>query len=285
MAELAEGVKEPVEIDTTTSESPTEETNDDGVVAFGEESLTEEKVEDDNTESGAEAKTEEAEVEPSKTQTEEPSPKNAETRKQQLNNEIRDKVAERNALRREIAELNRQKYQMKNPADLPTVEALTEQINPETGDYYTRTEAKLARIEAECELEREQRQIDEYTDSIVDNRLRLRDEADQALKDFPMFDENSPLYNEKLAKQADEIAEGLIIKDNTGEIIGSNGSIYGVYAAIANAAKSAETTGKIAGRKAAVNMMDSADIVGSSSSSAVDDGDDPFLKGFERVTD
>ena len=287
MAEEADGVKNAEEIDTSTTESPTEEINDDGVISLDEENLSEEEpeeVKDKGTTEGDKAD-EETETSTPETKTEDTSPKNAETRKQQLNNEIRDKVAERNALKREIAELNRQKYQLKNSTDLPTVEALTEQVNPDTGDYYTLTEAKLARIEAERELEREQRQLDEYTDNVVDNRLRLRDEADRALKDFPMFDENSSDYNESLAKQADRIAESLLLKDGSGEIIGSNGSIYDVYAAIANAAQSAETNGKIAGRKAAVEMMSSADVVGASNTSSTTEDSDPFLKGFKKAFD
>lgn len=286
MAELADdGVKTPAEIETATTESPTERTNDDGVISLDGGIETEEEAQEGAEKQGEpEEKTEdEAEAANPEAKSDGTSPKNAETRKQQLNNEIRDKVAERNALRKEIAELNQQKYQMMNQSDLPTVEAMMEQINPDTGDYYTRTEAKLARIEAERELEMRQRQMDEYTDNIVDNRLRLRDEAEQAIRDFPMFDENSDSYNKELATRADQIAESLLIKDETGEIIGSRGSVYSVYATVAAAAGSAETNGKIAGRKAAEKMMDSTDIIGSSSSSSSSDEDDnPFLKGFRK---
>lgn len=288
MAEEAnEDVKNMVETETTTTESSTEVINDDGVISIGDKNFSEEKPEDENEEGTTEGDdaNEETDSTHQEAKTEGSSPKNAERRKQQLNNEIRDKVAERNALRQEIAELNRQKYQLKNSSDLPSVEDLMSQINPDTGDYYTRTEAKLAHIEAEREIEHVQRQMDEYTDNIVENRLRLKDEADRALKDFPMFDVDSPDYNEELAAQADQIARNLIIQDtNTGEIIGSRGSVYDVYATIARAAKSAETNGKIAGRQATMDMMNSADVVGSSSTGVVsNDDDDPFLKGFKKA--
>ena len=288
MAENAEdGVKDPLEIETTTTESPTEETNDDGVFSLDEvnepKGKPEEEPEERTTESGD--ADEETNPTPQEAKPEETSSKNAETRKQQLNNEIRDKVAERNALRREIAELNKQKYQMKNVSDLPTVDALMEQINPETGDYYTRTEAKLARIEAERELERETKKLDEYTESIVDNRLRLRDEADRVLKDFPMFDESSSSYDKDLAEKAEQVAEKLLIKDKSGEVIGSNGSIYDVYALVAAAVESAGKSGEIAGKKAAEKMMVSADVIGASSiESTSDEEDNPFLKGFRKST-
>ena len=282
MAEEAENdVKNTVETTTAAPESSSEETNDGGVIAIGPDGSTEEKEVDtmekpeDKTEGESETEASNAESEPRR--------KNAETRKQQLNNEIRDKIAERNALRDEIAELNRQKYQLRSVDDIPTVDALMDQQNPETGDYYTRMEAKLARLEAERELEREQRQLDEYNEKIVDNRLRLKDEASQALKDFPMFDEESGSYNKDLADQANQIAERLIIVDeNTGQIVGSRGSIYEVYAALANAAKVAETNGKISGRKAAVDMMNSADVLGSSGSITEADDDDNFMAGLNK---
>lgn len=275
MADEAEDVNVQVETETTATESSTEETNDQEVVSELEENSSTKETED---KMGGEDAAENQ-------QPNDTSKKNAETRKQQLNNEIRDKVAERNALRREIAELNRQKYELKTPDDIPTVEALMEQQNPETGDYYTRTEARLARMEAEHELELAERRLSEYTERIVDERLRLKEEASRALKDFPMFDEESELYNEELAKQANQVADNLIITDqNTGEIIGSRGSIYDVYALVASAAKSAEMSGKIAGRKAAVNMMNQADVIGASGAAmSSDDENDPFLKGFDRA--
>ena len=292
MAEEANtDVKDNVEMNTTEEESSTAKTNDDGVIAIAigednkpkEDNDSEEKTEDVDTKGEQEKATE---TEATKENSEDNSRKNAERRKQQLNNEIRDKVAERNALRKEIAELNQQKFQMKNASDIPSVENLMSQVNPETGDYFTRTEAKVARMEAERQLEQAQKKLDEYTENIVDNRLRLKDEASRALKDFPMFDEESDSYNQQLAEQANQIAQNLIITDNqTGEIIGSRGSIYDVYALVANAAKTAETTGKIAGRRAAVDMMNSADVIGSSGSSTSSDTDnDPFLKGFGKVS-
>lgn len=279
-------VKENVETQTTEQESSTAELNNaEGIALIDDDSVAEETNEADTNGEPEDETDGKTETETSTEDNAEPKRKNAETRKQQLNNEIRDKIAERNALRDEIAKLNQQKYQLKNTDDLPTVEALMEQQNPDTGDYYTRMEAEIARIKAERQLEQEQRQLNEYTERIVDNRMRLKDEATRALKDFPIFDEESDSYNKDLAETANRIAESLILKDqNTGEIIGAHGSIYDVYAAIAGAANSAETSGKIAGRKAAVEMMNSADVVGTSGTgNSSDDENDPFLEGFQSV--
>lgn len=213
--------------------------------------------------------------------------KDAEMRKQQLNTEIRDKVAERNALKREIEELNRQKYQLKSEDDLPTVEQLLEEINPETGDYFNRTEAQLLLLQAKYELDHQARQMDEYNNRLVETNMALINEAEQVLRDFPMFDPNSDEYDEALANQADRLLDASIIRDqNTGRIIGSQVSPYELYSTIANAAKSAKTRGEVAGRKAAQKMMASADVIGGATSpSGADGDDDPFGKGLRRARD
>lgn len=213
--------------------------------------------------------------------------KDAEMRKQQLNTEIRDKVAERNALKREIEELNRQKYQLKSEDDLPTVEQLLEEINPETGDYFNRTEAQLLLLQAKYELDHQARQMDEYNNRLVETNMALINEAEQVLRDFPMFDPNSDEYDEALANQADRLLDASIIRDqNTGRIIGSQVSPYELYSTIANAAKSAKTRGEVAGRKAAQKMMASADVIGGATSlSGADGDDDPFGKGLKRARD
>lgn len=211
--------------------------------------------------------------------------KDAKMRKQQLNTEIRDKVAERNALKREIEELNRQKYQLKSEDDLPTVEQLLEEVNPETGDYFTRTEAQLLLLQAKHELDHQARQMDEYNNRLVETNMALINEAEQVLRDFPMFDPNSSEYDKDLAEQADHLLDASIIRDpNTGRIIGSQVSPYELYATIASAAGTAKARGEVAGRKAAQKMMASVDVVGGAvSPSGADSDDDPFAKGLDRT--
>ena len=212
--------------------------------------------------------------------------KGAETRKQQLNTEIRDKVAERNALKREIEELNRQKYQLQSKDDLPTVDQLLGEVNPETGDYFTRTEAQLLLLQAQLELDHQTKQMDEYNSRLVETNMALINEAEQVLRDFPMFDPNSSEYDKDLAEQADRLLDASIIRDpNTGRIIGSQVSPYELYSTIASAAGAAKVRGEVAGRKAAQKMMANVDVVGGAASpSGTDSDDDPFAKGLERST-
>lgn len=228
---------------------------------------------------------EEAQGEEENSESENQPAKGAEMRKQQLNTEIRDKVAERNALKREIEELNRQKYQLKSHDDLPTVDQLLDEVNPETGDYFTRTEAQLLLLQAEHELDRQARQMDEYNAKLVETNMALINEAEQVLRDFPMFDPNSDEYDEELAKQADRLLDASIMRDSTtGRIIGSQVSPYELYSTIAHAAGAAKVRGEVAGRKAAQKMMASVDVVGgSANSSGASSDDDPFAKGLKRA--
>lgn len=211
--------------------------------------------------------------------------KDANMRKQQLNTEIRDKVAERNALKREIEELNRQKYQLKSRDDLPTVEQLLDEVNPETGDYFTRTEAQLLLLQTEHELDRQARQMDEYNNRLVETNMALINEAEQVLRDFPIFDPNSEEYDKDLTAQADRLLDATITRDaKTGRIIGSSVSPYELYSTIANAAGAAKARGEVAGRKAAQRMMANVDVVGGAASpSGADSDDDPFAKGLKRA--
>lgn len=211
--------------------------------------------------------------------------KDAEMRKQQLNTEIRDKVAERNALKREIEELNRQKYQLKGRDDLPTVDQLLGEVNPETGDYFTRTEAQLLLLQAQYELDQQAKQMEEYNNQLVETNMALISEAERVLRDFPMFDPNSSEYDKNLAEQADRLLDASIIRDpNTGRIIGSQVSPYELYSTIATAANAAKVRGEVTGRKAAQKMMASVDVVGGTASpSGSGDDDDPFAKGLRRA--
>lgn len=279
MADNAEGsdVKDNAEVGSAEVESSTTETNnlpadtDNGTkLDFSEE------LENSNTETPDEGNdNSEPEGRPAK---------DARMRKQQLNTEIRDKVAERNALKREIEELNRQKYQLKSRDDLPTIDQLLGETNPETGDYFTRTEAQLLLLQAQYELEQQARQMDEYNNQLVESNMALIGEAERVLKDFPMFDPNSDEYDENLAKQADALLDKAIIRDpNTGRIMGSQVSPYELYSTIASAAGAAKARGEIAGRKAAQKMMASADVLGGANAPSGASDDDPFAKGLARA--
>lgn len=284
MAEDAIGVKEQVDAATTTTETPTVETNtgndnssDDGFM-LGFTGETEVPEEPQEKPSDSEPVPKDEQPEPEKPQ--EKSTR-ADARKQQLNSEIRERIAERNALRDEIAELSRQKYDLEKPGDIPTVESLLEQINPVTGDYYTRSEAENMRLNARLDAFEKQQEFDKYVERVADTRMQLSSEANQVVKDFPIFDPDSDQYNAELTAAADELMRGSLVKDEkTGQIIGTSISPYQLYSTIARAKASGDAAGKTSGRKAALDMLNNADVSSSVKAPSSVEKDDDFLAGF-----
>lgn len=284
MADNATGVKETVEAETTTTEAPAVETNtgtdnstdDEFVLGFTGEA---DAPKEEKTQSEEQQKAPETEKSES-TESEEVSSR-ADARKQQLNSEIRDKVAERNALRDEIAALSRKKFDLENGQSIPEVESLVEQINPNTGDYYTRAEAENLRLNQRLDALEKQKEFEDYVERVADSRIQLSNDANQVIKDFPIFDPESDQYNAELTAAADEIMQSsLIVDENTGQVIGSRLSPYSVYSAIARAKASGDAAGKTSGRRAALDMMNNADIGSSAKAPSSKDEDDDFLAGF-----
>ena len=284
-------VKEPVEVETTTTEAPAVENNidndnsndDEFVLGFTGEAdtpTTEETSEEEETQSEGEAEAEQ-EVEESETTESTEKSNRAEERKQQLNTEIRDKVAERNALREEIAELSRKKFDLEKEQVLPEVESLVSQINPNTGDYYTRAEAENLRLSQRIDALEKQKEFEDYVERVADSRIQLSTEANQVVKDYPIFDPESDQYNPELTAMADEIMQSsLIVDEKTGQVVGSKVSPYKVYSAIAKAKASGDVAGKTSGRQAALDMMNNADVSSSAKAPSSAEEDDEFLAGF-----
>lgn len=273
MPVMVNGVKGPVAADTTTTETPPAEINtstdnlDDDELVFDLEELDEEKSEETSDD------------ESSKTQDSEEKSTRADSRKEQLNYEIRDKVKERNALRDEIAALQAKKANLQSISELPTIEDLMNQRNPATGDYYTRTDAENAILKQRLDAIEGQRAIDNYAERVADSVTQMSGEADRVIREFPIFDPQSDQYNAELTKHADDIMKGLLVYDTDGRPVGSRLPLYQVYSTIATAAASGEVHGKTAGRKAALDMMNNADV-GSSVNAPAKGSDDDFLSGL-----
>lgn len=171
-----------------------------------------------------------------------------EVRKDSLNTEIRDLVAERNKIRNEVEQLNTQFYK---PA---STEELTEQVNPETGEYYNR-------LEAQVEAMRQEREVEKYNNQIAEARLTLSSEATRAVQDFPIFDAKSPDYNPQLAAQVDQLLEqSLIFDEKSNQVVGSKISPYQLIKTVADAHKLSATQAAAQGQRAVEKMQSQADI-------------------------
>ena len=269
MDENPEAVNEPVVADTTPTESApvkttSSEVAEDEFDGLGDVDLTNPTDVKEETESkDTEASTKEPDVKPTEESTEAQPLSKAEDRKQQLNQEIRDLVSKRNTIREEVERQNAEVYQ---PA---TDEELLGQINPETGEYYNRLEAKLAAME-------QRQEIATYNNQVAEAQLTLSSEASRALQDFPMFDEQSPEYDAESAKEADDLlGASLIFDPNTGRPIGSNLSPYKLYQSIANSSQRSRVRAQSAAQKATEKMMANADsapgVASVSTGNAMDD--------------
>ena len=268
-------VNEPVEAATTPTE-PTPVENKTEVVESeqdkADKAVSESLAKDTEGEDKPEPEKVKDEVKPDETEEAEPSQDTqpqgkAEERKQQLNAEIRDLVSTRNALKTQVEAENAKVYQPATETDL------LGQVNPETGEYYNTLEAKVAAMQQSQEMER-------YNTQVAEAQLTLSHEAQNALRDFPMFDETSKEYNKELAAQIDPILGANIVFDpNTGQPIGSHVSPYELYKTYANAAQLGTIKGQIKGQKATEKMQSRVDSTSGAAPTKSDD-DDPFLKGL-----
>lgn len=258
MAEEAPVVNEQVVADTTPAVSTPAETVSSEVVdefdGLGDVSLSDpQPIVAPATDSTAEETSpKDAPVVADETNVETQPQSAAEDRKQQLNTEIRDLVSQRNAIRAEVERQNAEAYQ---PA---TDEELLGQINPETGQYFNPLEAKVAAMQ-------QRQEYDQYNTQVAEAQLTLSSQAQRAVSDFPMFDENSKDYNKDIAAQADQILASNLIKDpNTGQIIGSHANTYQIYQTIANAYQMAGVRAQASAQKATETMLANADTTSNS---------------------
>lgn len=302
--EEATAVNEQVEVqDTTNTESAPVETKTPEVEAVelpesGEYSAadvpkesteskddTEEQSGDDDTSSDQTAEdSEDSDTEDEDT-TDKPLGK-AEKRKQQLDQEIaqekealgidpsveiRSKVELRNHLR----ELNQVKAR---EAQVAAEQELLGEVNPDTGEYFTPAEAE--RVARQQTLEQQQNEIaqERYSMEVQQNQRTIAGEVQQALTDFPIFNDASPEYDSETSARVERLLESNLIRDpNTpeidpstgqptgkGQIIGSNVSPYELLQTVADSARSYAAKGQVQGQKATEKMLASADNTGSS---------------------
>lgn len=243
--EEATVVNEEVVETTTPPESTTEETT---------EESTSEQTQETEVETPEEESTEETDEKPKK---------GAEARKEQLQNEIseleeqvqtsnpnqeiRNMVAYRNELRRQVEKANSEAYK---PA---TTEELLEQINPETGDYYSRLEAQVESMRQEQDAER-------YNREVTDAQYEIAYDVQRVLNDFPVFNPDSPQYDKETSEElAQLLEENLIVDPKTNQVTGTKLPIYKLYKSHARAAQASARKAEIKGQKATETMLSRAD--------------------------
>lgn len=164
----------------------------------------------------------------------------ADERKAQLNAEIRDMVAERNALKESIEKLNAETYKPQ------TAEELVE-------EGYSEEVAEVRALKQELELQ-------QYNQKVLEAQTNLSEQATQVMKDYPIFDPDSPDYVSEIADSAAQaLASSLILDPNTNQIVGTHLSPYQIYKPIADAYKLSQVKGKLQGQRATEKMLASVD--------------------------
>lgn len=157
----------------------------------------------------------------------------SENRFQKLANENKE-------LRQELERINSEVYKPQTAEEL-----IEEGLSPEM--------AEVRELKQTLELQA-------YNNKVYEAQVSLSNEAEQVLKDFTMFNPDSPDFDADIAADAAEALEGVLIKDpNTGQIIGSHLTPYQIYKPIADAYKKSQLRGEIKGQKATEKMLASVD--------------------------
>lgn len=186
----------------------------------------------------------------------------AEQRKTQLNAEIRDLVAQKNALKSDIEKINAEYYQPATEDQL-----VAEGMSPTDA----RVEALSQRLE-----------VKDYNDRVADAQLTIESESQQVLREFPVFNPDSPEYNKDLAAQGAELFNDSLIRDeNTGQVIGSNLSVHKLYKALATSYNSSAQAGRLKGQQDTEKMLARADNAGGAAPKM--EKKDPILAILEDV--
>lgn len=252
-AETPDVKEEPVVAEPTDTESSTDES-------------TEPDAEEETSEPEGDDATEEAAPDTAEEPVEKLSP--AEERKQQLNTEIRDLVTQRRDLQAEVERLNSQVYAPQS------IDDLTQEINPDTGEYYSRLEARVIAGE-------QARDLAAYNNQVAEAQLVIGTQSQRVLQDFPMFNPDSPDYKPEVANNAASIVAKAIQTDpNTGQVMGSNIDIYNFYQTIASANQASAVENQLKGRRA--SAQESASAEPQSSAAPKQAAPDPFLQGLMK---
>lgn len=190
--------------------------------------------------------------------------------------DIRELVAQRNMLR----ELNEARQR---EGQIATEQELLNQVNPETGDYYSVQDAeRIARAQA---LEQAQSAAAQERQAleIRQSQVYLDSQASKALTDFPMFNPDSPDYKAEVAVRAAQVLDKSLIRDNQGEIIGSYLDPYEYLSTVDAAYKASSVEGQIKGQKATEQMLANADITTSASQTKSKTADDELFEGYDQA--
>lgn len=280
----------PVEEKTVTAENAFDDDTfddiDDEVAKSGEADGEDEDGEADKPETENQ---ETEEQKPEQPQDEKPLAEKSQNRFQKLANENRE-------LKEQIERLKSQESQV------AAEQGLLNEINPETGDYFTPAEAE--RIARQQSLEQAQQSAAQqrYALEVRQNQESIGRESRQALDDFPILNEQSKEFNPQIAAEFDKLVGENIIYElqdgsrypasvlaangydlNQATLIGSNFSPYQLAKLIADSTKANASVYQAQAQRSAEQMLANADTTGGNTQAGAKDADiDDFDKAWDE---
>ncbi len=150
---------------------------------------------DSGEQSEGESKTDETQETEEKSE-EKPEYSKAEERKAQLNDDIRGLVSRREELKREVAEYEGIKQLQSSISESRITPEQLEAAGLDPQD------AAIQALLYNQELDQQQAKVNEISANIADLQYNMSLDRVELLKDYPVFDENSPEYNADFTKKA-----------------------------------------------------------------------------------
>lgn len=214
---------------------------------------------------------------------------------------FRQMANERNELRRQMEELQAKQAQFATEQDL------LNDINPDTGDYYTPQEIERISWARQREALNERTANELYGLQIQQNQQTINDEAAQVVNEIPLLNPESKEYIPEIGqKYVDLLNDSLVYQTVDGQQVNrstllANGinpdtqaTLVGYYtsplklaqtlsAAYQSAQKKGETLGQARAQKATEKMLANADAPSSAAPKANPEEKDPILEGFNSA--
>lgn len=185
-------VNDKVVADTTATDSASEEKESLEVVRDGEPLNPNDYQHEETDESSA---AEESNDETSQADSGETQPQDEQTLSPKSENRFQQLANDNRALRQQIEELQAKKAQFATEQDL------VNEVNPETGEYYTPQEIERISWQQSREAQAERVNQELYAAQVQQNQQVTSDETMKAVKDFPLLDPNSKDYVPEIGQQ------------------------------------------------------------------------------------
>lgn len=174
---------------------------------------------------------------------------------QKLANDNNQLARDNEALRQQLEQLESRKAQVAQE------QQLLDEINPETGEYYTPGEVERIAYYNSRQAEQQRLETQQGELQVRLSQSQLANETQQVLSTYSMFDAENKEYNPELTSLADGLLSDSLLKDpNTGDLVGSKISPVKLYQTIASVYEQGVRAGQIKGQKSASSMIARSDV-------------------------